>query len=591
MPARRKLWYVASIAVVILGLGFGLDGYPLLDPDEGRNAEIAREMAVTNDYVLPRLNDMPYLDKPVLYFAAEAAAMEVLGPTVLAARLISLLFTVATLILVAWFGRRLFGATAGWIAAVATGSTPLTMAYARTVIFDSALTFFVVLALAALYVAVDHSEETAGRPSDRTAAGWWAVAAWVAIGLGVLTKGPIALGLPLMIAVPYVAWRRRWRVVGEPVGLLAFVAVLLPWVLAVTRRAPGFLEYALVSETMVRLTTDAFHRTGPIWYFVPILLAGTLPWSPVVIGGWRDVVRRHPTGELDRRVVYLLLWIVVPLIFFSLSQSKAPQYVLPTVPGVGLLVAHLWSRDRPRLPGARAAALALLGTAALVVAAHPMVRALVNTQDAVYRAVPSTAIMLGAVIVAAATGAWLSAQHRPRALFALTLPVAAIPLVSGDLMNAIGRERSAAALAEAIHTAAPADVQIVAIGTYPLSLPFYLRRTFVLATDDASELTSNYLKRHVAQWRREPGSPLRPSDWWRDALLECNRPRIFLANASDRATREVLDAQLPLLATSRKVAVYGPCGVTALAGADRVADPWMGPQRARRDAEERSVND
>lgn len=126
---------------------------PLFDSDEGRNAEVAREMALTNDYVMPRLNGLPYLDKPIVYFAAEAAVMEVLGPTELAARLPAYLFTLATAALIFWFARRV-GAEP-YIASIIFLTTPLVIAFARTVIFDSALMFFVTAALVAFYEAVE----------------------------------------------------------------------------------------------------------------------------------------------------------------------------------------------------------------------------------------------------------------------------------------------------------------------------------------------------------------------------------------------------------------------------------------------------
>src|SRR5204862_4987553 len=137
------------------GLAIDLGGFPLLDPDEGRNAEVAREMALTNDYVMPRLDALPYLDKPIVYFAAEAAAMEVLGPTETAARLPAYLFTLATAAFVWWFARRIWTASEATIAAIVTLATPLTVAFSRTVIFDSALARFVTVAMGCFYLAIE----------------------------------------------------------------------------------------------------------------------------------------------------------------------------------------------------------------------------------------------------------------------------------------------------------------------------------------------------------------------------------------------------------------------------------------------------
>src|SRR4051794_28727813 len=139
------------LLAAVLALGFNLGGYPLFDPDEGRNAEVAREMAATNDYVLPQLNGLPYLDKPIVYFAAAAAVMEFLGPSETAARLPAYLFTLATLVIVVRFARRRWGNDAGWLAGLALATMPLVLAYARTTIMDSTLSFCATIAILAFW--------------------------------------------------------------------------------------------------------------------------------------------------------------------------------------------------------------------------------------------------------------------------------------------------------------------------------------------------------------------------------------------------------------------------------------------------------
>src|SRR2546425_9480714 len=138
------------LLAAVLAMAFDLGGYPLFDPDEGRNAEVAREMAGTNDYVLPRFDGLPYLDKPIVYFASAAVAMEVLGPTETAARLPAYLFTLANLVAVLSFVKRRWGMDAGWLAALALATMPLVLAYARTTIMDSALAFCTTLAILAV---------------------------------------------------------------------------------------------------------------------------------------------------------------------------------------------------------------------------------------------------------------------------------------------------------------------------------------------------------------------------------------------------------------------------------------------------------
>jgi 4-amino-4-deoxy-L-arabinose transferase-like glycosyltransferase len=552
--SHRPLLWAAGLALV--GLLYGFSAYPLLEPDEGRNAEVAREMAARNDYVLPRLNALPYVDKPVLYFAAAAVAMKVIGPTQAAARLPSLAFTLATVALVAWFARRLLDGRAAWTAAIAVAATPFTLAYARTAIFDATLTYWMTGALIAFYCAIETSRAHAG-----PAVGWSA-AAWIAIALGVLTKGPVALAVPLLVALPYAVWRRRAAAVLDPVGMLAFLALVLPWVVLVSRQVPDFLRYVLLVETADRLAGSGLGRSEAWWYFLPITLGAALPWSLVALGAFR---RRRPGAIIDHRLVFLLLWIALPVLFFSVSQSKRPQYVLPVVPAFGLLVALLWHRANGRLAGVRpaGAALALLGVGLALGAAR--VPALLRPSEPVASLIPRTALWLGALCVAGGAAAWGWANRRERALAALVLPVAAIPVLAMPIMRAIGVERSSRALAEAVAPFVPEHGEVVAIGTYPLSLPFYLRRTLTLATTDGHELTSNYVRRRFADLRRSPGAPLRPPDWWEDAMVQCDRPRLFVVRADDGVARPRLASRLALRGESRTVAVYGPCSTGSYA--------------------------
>ncbi len=569
--SRTTLWLLAASALLLVAFAFDLGGYALLEPDEGRNAEVAREMAASNDYVLPTLNGLPYLDKPALYFAVGASIMEVLGPTETAARLPSLLFTLGTLALVFWFGMRMTSRLGGWTAAIVTAATPFTLAYARTVIFDSALTMWTTLSLLGFWMAIEGTTRPPPAPratdSVQRAAGgvWWTALAWGAMALGVLTKGPIALALPLMVAVPYAVWRGRARALLDWVAVLLFVAIVLPWVFAVSQDIPDFLEYALVTETARRLTTDELGRTGPLWYFLVILPAAALPWSVVAIAALMARRRAQVRGPRDPRIVFLLIWILVPLLFFTLSQSKRPQYVLPLMPAVGLLVALLWQGTRGRLAGVRAAGVALAVLGAFLVATSRLIPGWVPASPSVAAAIPGTAIALGVTCLAAGALAWLAAARREIVLLCLALPVVAIPFVSRGLMDALGTDRSAAEVALAIQSVTGPGARVIGVQVYPLSLPFYLEHPLLLSTADGSELTSNYLQRTYNHWRRAAGSPLRHARWWEEELITCSRPTVFIIRTDDDAARAVLESQLAPLVETRKYAAYGPCGEQQLA--------------------------
>jgi len=517
VPRHRILTVWAVFAVVALSIHLG--GFPLFDPDEGRNAEVGREMALTNDYVMPRLDGLPYLDKPIVYFAAEAAAMEVLGPTETAARLPALLFTFATAAAAFWFAGRVWGRDESWLAFIAVLASPLTIAFSRTVIFDSALAFFISIALMGFYFAIENGERR------------FAVLAWVAIGLGVITKGPVAIAVPLLVAIPF-AWKKIGRIFPI-LGLLLFAAVIAPWVWAISRAVPDFLHYVLVVETTQRLTTGALKRTGPPWYFIPYLIGGALPWTFVLFGQKLD--RR------DRGILYLLLWIAVPLLFFSLSQSKRPQYILPLMPAVALLAARVWC-DARRGTRIAAAAMALLGAACIAALRF------VHLRDEFAAGARATAISFGVCALIGGVLAFVFVNRRWISFVALSFPILAAPLCANPMMNGLALRRSTKALMAQV----PPDAEVIGVEAFTGSMAFYLRRPIVVVTPNAEEFTSNYLIRHYDTFAGTP-TLQRPS--YLDAALA--RHATFIVRDSDDANRAKLAARgARLVAEGAHYAIY-----------------------------------
>jgi 4-amino-4-deoxy-L-arabinose transferase-like glycosyltransferase len=620
---RAGRWLL--VLVVVAAVGWGLGGYPLLDPDEGRNGEVAREMMASGDYVLPRLDGLPYLDKPVLFFAADALSQQVFGVGEAAARLPALLFALATAALTGWFAGRLFDRRARWIAALAAVAAPLPIAFARTVIFDSALSFFMVLGLCAFYAAIEARHAgmapsagaagqagQAGTPGQEPVGAWgirylpWTALAWLAMGLGVLTKGPVALAVPLLAAVPYAIYRRASRAVWHPVGVLALAAAVGPWLWAMSRQVPEFLHYALVVETWQRVTTPQMNREGPIWLYLPVIVAGALPWSILVLAGWRRSLRLRAGirgARLDPRLLYLFLWIALPFVMFSLSHSKRPQYILPLLPAVALLAAKVWvdscaageddeaaaanpaDGDAGSVPGSRGVTLTWLGLGALCAIGAPVVARSHSAALAHVTRLPATlAAIASFFLLGSALVAWSrqAAPHgraplAPRALLlaGLLVPVLAMPACVVPLLDEIGANRSARAAAAAIAPRLPAGGEVVGVRAFPPSLPFYLQHTVLVASPRGRELTSNYVIAYFQKWlTADPGqTPLRPFAWWRTALAACDRPRIFVAWADDADARTTLAAAgLPRIFANDRMAAFGPCAPHSAAAKTPAAD-------------------
>jgi 4-amino-4-deoxy-L-arabinose transferase-like glycosyltransferase len=558
----RRPWIgIVWLAVAAGAMGLGLGRQALIDPDEGRNAAVGLAMAVSGDYVVPRLNGLPHLDKPALFHAAEAVAIRAFGASELAARLPALVSAWATVALTFWFARGLFGRGAGWIAGTACATAPLAIAMARTAIFDSTLSLFVVLALMSFYLAVESEpRENEVIPKQAISMGRrWALLAWAAMALGVLTKGPVALVVPLLVAIPYALWRRRSAVVWHLSGPLVHLSIVLPWALAVESRVPGFLRYALVTETWQRLTTDDLHRGGPIWYFLPYLLAGCFPWIVVAAAaGWERF--RGLSARERPALVYLALWVIVPLLFFSLSHSKRPQYILPLMPALALWTAWAWSLPAGRERAVRAGAIAWLVCGSLLNVAAAFLTPRKFGGDAELAAdARSTALALGAVMMVAGALAWLALRRSDLAFVALSLPLVVLPLVTAPLAVALAGSRSAKALATALRPHVGPDTRIVGIETFSPSLTFYLGRPVHLSAANGQPLGSNYLLRSYATLANRD-STLHGPGWWSKRLKSCSQPLIFLLENRYREERRTLAAAgLPVLYEDRRLVAMGPC--------------------------------
>jgi len=325
--------------------------------------------------------------------------------------------------------------------------------------------------------------------------------AWAAMAFGVITKGPVAIAVPLMVAVPYAIWRKRGRTLISILGVILFVAIIAPWVWGVTRVVPDFLRYVLVTETAQRLTTGALKRTGPPWYFIPYLLGGALPWI--------FSVRMKKDDWLDR---YLMLWLAVPFVFFSLSQSKRPQYIVPLMPAIALLVARRWEKQR-----VAAIVMAIFGAAILI--AIPFVKIPFGT---------GTAVLLGAA--AAVCGLTAIFTSGRVALIALSIPILLIPVATGSVMRSIAARRSEKALVNDVRRFANGDV--VGIQAFTGSMAFYLQKPIILISPTGEEFTSNYIIRHYSDF----ASRIRLQDQLK------KRGTLFLVRNNDAANRALVES-------------------------------------------------
>lgn len=546
--AWTLLWAVFLVAYVQL-----VSSLALIDPDEGRNAEVAREMAASGDFVVPHLNELPYLDKPIFLFAAGALSMHAFGVNEFAARLPALASTVATVGLVVAFGWIRFGRDAGLVAGMLLASSPLVLAFAGIVIFDAPMMLWVTCATMAFHLALEHGQQG------------WRLAAWAAVGLAVLTKGPVGFVLPMLVSIGNaLANRRPVSRLFSAAGLAVFVLPVGLWFLAVTLRHPEFPHYAFVRETFERVATDSMRRTGPVYYFLPILIAGAFPAMVMLLAGARGLLpAMKMRGSGMRDELFLLLWMLLPLIFFSLSQSKRPGYILPVVPAIALLGARALQLAPDTLRNAVwiSAPVAAIGGAAFLFAGESAV-ALIRDAPAVAAQLRAAAPYVGTGLLGTAGLALLGLRWRGAGLAALVTMPMVLLLAPQNAYVAMSEQRSERELAQVIRHATRGEVRLVGIGTYSASLGFYLGKPVLLSTDSAAELRSNYIKDYADALRQLPGSPLKQANWWPDELRACQPGTVFVVStrAGYEGPREALAGALPQLYWDKHYEAYGPCG-------------------------------
>ena len=326
----------AAVAVVtIIWFALGLNR-PLANPDEGRYAEIPREMTLLGDWVTPHLNGVAYLEKPPLQYWATAALYKVIGESEWTARLCTLLSGWLNVVLMFVVGRRLWGTRTGILAAIFLASSVLHFAMGQILTLDMTFTFLMTAMLCA-FCMTQVTRESIG--SERNL---WTMVTWLLLGLAVLTKGLAAMVIAGAVLTIYVVWQRDWavlRILGSVPGIAMFAVVTVPWFILVARANPDFLHFFFIEQHFQRYLTDAAQRVEAWWYFIFILAVGTLPWLPQMagafVGGWRANTR---PGQFDARRL-LWIWCVFVLVFFSISNSKLAPYVLPVLPPLALLTA------------------------------------------------------------------------------------------------------------------------------------------------------------------------------------------------------------------------------------------------------------
>jgi 4-amino-4-deoxy-L-arabinose transferase-like glycosyltransferase len=545
-------WLVAAGAILI-----GLGSPPLMDADEGRNAEVAREMKETGSLLIPLYNGMPYLDKPALYFDLVAGSLAAFGETETAARLPSAVFGLLSLALVWTFCRRVYSLRTVAIAVVVIATIPLFIVFSRTVIFDIALTFFVCAALLAGFIALEGN--------DQPGAGRWYTLSMLAAAMATLVKGPVGCLLPLLGLLVYA---RVCRVKGgkrffSPPNIAVFLVPVLAWFVALSLQRPDFPYYGLVKESLMRFTSAAeFRRGAPSYYYIPLIAVVFFPWSiflpELIVRGWR---RRDAALRAD---AMLAIFALVVVIFFSISKSKLPGYVLPAIVALGVLVARVFELAMSSPAGVAAGTIrrgtlvltAVCGAAGMLLAAVQLrlvpLQALFPLSDTTLERaqaalMPLIAWSLGIAVAGLAAHA---SRRIPAMLAVFVLPPFLLMATGSEQLLAYAEGRSSRPLAQTIQRDSLGGSEVVCYRCFPPGLAFYLGRSIVVISGSGHEIPSNYIPFYLKTppW---PEQMVRLND--ADAWVASRKDPIFLLSRGSSPQTWVVELAAARGATLREL--------------------------------------
>ncbi len=466
-------WRRLTICGLIAGVLYlpGLGSPALWEPDEGRYAEIAREMLQSADYITPRNDWVRYFEKPPLMYWVTAASIWALGENEFAVRLPAALFSIGEVIVTCALAETMFGAGVGMFAAMALALSPLVWGFARFLTLDPALAFFVTAALGSFWAA-------AAVPGLRSqAAHRWMLMAAAMVAMGTLTKGPVALVICGGVALAYMLLERRFReLIAIPwfECILVYAAIVLPWFAAVAAFNPEFLGYFFLHEHLHRYLANTEHGWGP-WFLFAVAAAGAWPWLYFVPLGIANLSGGRARDARESSALrFLSVWFLFVLIFFSIPRSKLGTYILPAMPPLAIVAGYglntLIGLDRDRVRR-------LLQWFAIVnaIVAEGCAVALAIGHAALGGSLVLDGILAaGCLAIGAVAAFWIGARGSVRgAIAAIAVAVGATGAVAMKAQTAAAPMVSYARLAHAIGPALAPGCVLASYAHQEQSLPFY----------------------------------------------------------------------------------------------------------------------
>ena len=456
-----------------------LDHNTLIRPDEGRYAEIPREMVATGDWTTPRLNDLKYFEKPALQYWATATAYTLFGEHHWTARLWAALTGFLGLLLAYYTGLRLYGQRAGYMAAMVLASSFLYFAIGHINILDMGVSFFMNLSLAAILLA----QRPNATPSENR---WWMYVCWAGMGLSMLSKGLIGVAIPGAVLIIYTLMQREWVLwtrLHIGMGLLIFAAITVPWFVLVSQANPEFLWFFFIHEHVLRYLTSIHGRVHPWYTFIPVVIIGILPWLLPMLSalknGWSRGVANGKAFQTNRM---LMVWIVFIFLFFSTSHSKLVPYIVPIFPALALLIGERLSKMSGKIFAWQTSVMIPISIAVWFAAPLALKSASAEVPASLYAGfvpwIQGAAVcwLVGSVIA-------IMFARRERIVSAVTvLSIAGLLMAQAVYLgyNALSPASGAYAIAQQVKPYLKPNVPFYSVAMYEQTLPPYLARTMTL---------------------------------------------------------------------------------------------------------------
>ena len=477
MSRRPLLLFFLAIGITYYS---ALGVIPLLEPDEGRYAEIPREMLASGDFVTPHLNGVTYLEKPPLFYWGNALSFALLGQNEFSARFFTATASIAGVLLTYWMGAALAGRRTGLFSAMVLSTSLYHYIVGRINTLDMTLAVTMIVAIfpAWLYLS--------GKRESRA----YLHLSYFGAALSFLAKGLIGIVFPGAILLLWLVLSRRHREIGKAIslpGIVLFLAVSLPWVILVQRANPDFFRFFFVQEHFLRYSTKMHHRYQPFWFFLPVVIVGLLPWLAfarrAVRAAWD--AREAFLAREDR--LFLFCWIFFIFLFFSLSDSKLITYVAPLFPPLAVLFGRaldLWADREDGSVRCRAP----LGLAAVLAAGillfPPFTRHVVEPS----RWVPMCALPVGLILAWGAMPLFVRRLSAERVVYLSFLLLALfLTSLARPAAEYLGMYKSVKNLSAVLSASLRDDDVVAQYQTYRQGLPFYTKRRCVLV-NEAGEL-------------------------------------------------------------------------------------------------------